>query len=539
MSSPVAAVEAYIRAHGPMKTSDVNSFYHARPDMRGELKGGLNAIISPGSIIKAYPKPPDRFLWMYIDDALSPWIKPLVAHASALETAVAHLKEGKPAKPEPVYALDPSAMQVAMVTLMSLEARVAELQATSSALDKRLDEMRRKAGSANTSVWTRGVGVAPVRASVPPPPSTVPPPSAWGRSAPATALPPVQPAPPPSQPATASRALAPPVRAPPGLGPPAAQAAVPPVWRASPQLPVARPSRPEVLSTAWEVECAWSVAGQSTTILLRNRTVKRHVALDCGGSGLSCPQADVVLITHGHVDHLGGIFVHARSRQTPATYLVPAEIMPHVVALRHAFEATDGHALPMNIRGVSPGEETDLGKGLAVVAVKTHHRVPSVGYLLYHVSRRLKAEFADLTNDEKAELGRRGEDLTEPVHVLEVAYSGDCVAASMDKRLLSAPLCIVEATFLGTEGEKDGEAAAAEHAHVLLSQLEARAAQVPDAGQNLMLCHFSARYSPTVIRERCAQASFWGGRPIALALRAFGASERAQDVHQDDVVWTL
>jgi len=304
------------------------------------------------------------------------------------------------------------------------------------------------------------------------------------------------------------------------------RAQAPPRFAAAPATAVQQRRR---LSNAWRVEAAWSVSGKSTTIVLSSRAAKRRVLLDCGGTGVSCAEADVVLITHGHVDHLGGVFVHARSRQTPATYLVPAEIVPQVAAIREAFEAVDGHALAMTIVGVTPDEPVHLGKGLVVMPVRTQHRVPSVGYLLQS-HRRLQRQggaLAEATSDEL---------------VTEVAYSGDCVAASLDARLLSAPLCIVEATFLGVQGNsKDGEAAAAEHAHVLLSQLEARAAQVPDVGQNLLLCHFSARYSPAVIRERCAQASFWAGRPVAMALTAFGVTGRQANrgSSDDDVVWTV
>jgi len=57
--------------------------------------------------------------------------------------------------------------------------------------------------------------------------------------------------------------------------------------------------------------------------------MKRKVLLDCGGVGVDASaQADVVLISHGHVDHCGGMFTHARCRQTPATYVVPVEALP-------------------------------------------------------------------------------------------------------------------------------------------------------------------------------------------------------------------
>jgi len=101
--------------------------------------------------------------------------------------------------------------------------------------------------------------------------------------------------------------------------------------------------------------------------------------------------------------------------------------------------------------------------------------------------------------------------------------------AGLDSRLLSAPLCIVETTYLGLNGDKDSAAVAQEHAHVLLEDLVRKVATVEDVDQQLVLCHFSARYSSSQIIAECSKAKLFS-KPVALALRAFGKQGRGDDV---------
>lgn len=83
--------------------------------------------------------------------------------------------------------------------------------------------------------------------------------------------------------------------------------------------------------------------------------------------------AGVVLISHGHMDHIGAIFSHARaysvskSPQNPPTYYVPLPLVEHLERARHAMTALDAandgsgsrktSLIEMNIVGVQPGDE--------------------------------------------------------------------------------------------------------------------------------------------------------------------------------------
>jgi len=98
------------------------------------------------------------------------------------------------------------------------------------------------------------------------------------------------------------------------------------------------------------------------------------------------------------------------------------------IQAREALEALDGAKLLMNIVGIAPGSTLDLGKGMIVEAVKTVHRVPSVGYLVSHQEQRTKEQYANLPSEEKQRLGKSGVELHETVLTLQFSYSGDCTA---------------------------------------------------------------------------------------------------------------
>ena len=81
-------------------------------------------------------------------------------------------------------------------------------------------------------------------------------------------------------------------------------------------------------SEHWNVRAAWSLAGVGTSIVLELKsppqdsaaTTKKsrsnaRVAFDIGATdGFSAAiPAKFVFVSHGHVDHVGGLFAHARA----------------------------------------------------------------------------------------------------------------------------------------------------------------------------------------------------------------------------------
>ena len=73
----------------------------------------------------------------------------------------------------------------------------------------------------------------------------------------------------------------------------------------------------------------------------------------------------VVLFTHAHIDHMGGIAHHVATRSLmkmkPPTYVMPKAVVGAVENLLDAFRALDGSELPATLVGLSPGSRYPLG----------------------------------------------------------------------------------------------------------------------------------------------------------------------------------
>src|SRR5262250_2148538 len=98
-----------------------------------------------------------------------------------------------------------------------------------------------------------------------------------------------------------------------------------------------------------------SVAGVETCI----EAPGLKLALDVGSCPRSAVSQPVVLISHGHLDHIGAIANHAARRallgMTEGVYVVPRAIAGDVEALFNAAGALDGQAIPRRIVPLAPG----------------------------------------------------------------------------------------------------------------------------------------------------------------------------------------
>jgi ribonuclease Z len=193
-----------------------------------------------------------------------------------------------------------------------------------------------------------------------------------------------------------------------------------------------------------------SRAGDGSVILLP----QLHLALDAGRAHRALPAMTTVVISHGHVDHLGGIAYWASQRQLqsmgPAQLLAPRAIAPGIEELlaTHA-RLEGGRPYDVEIIAVEAGERLSQRRDFDLVFFPTDHWVPTLGSRLVWRRHRLLPEYADLPGHEIARLRSTGETVTQEIETNLLAYCADCGPGVLESepQALAAEVLLIECSF--------------------------------------------------------------------------------------------
>lgn len=195
-----------------------------------------------------------------------------------------------------------------------------------------------------------------------------------------------------------------------------------------------------------------SIAGHETCVILPSL----NLAFDIG----KCPQRAIsqqfLFISHGHMDHIGGLPMYVATRglyrMSPPTIIVPKVIVESVEKIFEAHRAMDQSELNHTLIGLDVGEEFYLRKDLKVKAFKTYHVIPSQGYVVYSVKQKLKPEYVGLKGDEIKKLKFSGVEITNTTTSPEVAFTGDTTSDFIvdddNTDVLKAKILIMESTYV-------------------------------------------------------------------------------------------
>ncbi|KAL1541601.1 tRNA 3' processing endoribonuclease, variant 2 [Salvia divinorum] len=220
-----------------------------------------------------------------------------------------------------------------------------------------------------------------------------------------------------------------------------------------------------------------SIAGHETCVIMPSL----NLAFDIG----KCPQRAVsqqfLFISHGHMDHIGGLPMYVATRglyrMSPPTIIVPKVVKESVERIFEAHRAMDHSELEHTLVGLDVGEEFCIRKDLKVRAFRTYHVIPSQGYIVYFVKQKLKQEYCGRAGAELKSLRLSGVEITNIYTTPEIAFTGDTMSDFIT----------------------DVDNADALRAKILIMEIINHADRFENKA--ILLIHFSARYQLDVIEN--------------------------------------
>ena len=236
---------------------------------------------------------------------------------------------------------------------------------------------------------------------------------------------------------------------------------------------------------------ALSTGGLATCIQLPGF----DLAFDMGLCPRSAVARSTVLFTHAHVDHMGSVIHHCATRalmgMKPPRYIVPAENAADFRDLFEVWRRLDRSELAHTLIEASPGDRIALGGGLHAVPFRSPHRVICQGYTLYRSRTRLRADLSPDDPDGIRAARARGESVSEPFEVAEVAFTGDSLIEGVEQSVgaRTARVLVMEVTFVD---ERVSVEQCRSKGHIHLDEVIERAAMFEN--EHLLFTHLSARY---------------------------------------------
>ncbi len=210
----------------------------------------------------------------------------------------------------------------------------------------------------------------------------------------------------------------------------------------------------------------YSVAGEATTINIP----EMDVCFDMGMAPRSALAAKFCALSHGHMDHVGGLAYWCSQRNFqgmgPGTIVCDARIESDVRGMMDGFQSLERQKTPYELIPLEHEQEIQIKNNIMLRAFHTEHTAPSVGYVIIEKRTKLKEHLVGLPQEKLRDMKQSGEEIVNHLEVPLLAYTGDTLPGAHLLRddVRKAQIIISECTFF--EPDHKERAKIGMHMHV-------------------------------------------------------------------------
>lgn len=193
-----------------------------------------------------------------------------------------------------------------------------------------------------------------------------------------------------------------------------------------------------------------SVAGEATCVQIP----ELDVCFDMGACPRAMLSSKYVAVSHGHMDHIGGLAYYCSQRffqgMGPGTIICSKVIAPAIRQMMAGYVNLEMQQTPYELIEMAPGEEFEIKNNMFLRIFDVEHTCPASGYTIVEKRSKLKPEFYELPQDKLRELKDRGEDITRILEVPLVSYMGDTNPGPwlIQEMVRKSQIVIAECTFI-------------------------------------------------------------------------------------------
>ena len=241
-----------------------------------------------------------------------------------------------------------------------------------------------------------------------------------------------------------------------------------------------------------------SVGGYYTCIQLP----KHKIVFDMGICPKEAFRSKYVFFTHPHPDHMSGFIQHLSTREMigagKSTYVMEDIHVAYFEDILNGWRRISRCSLQCEIVGITQKEEFSVSKNHLIVPFRSVHRIPCLGYTLFHIKKKLLPEFQGQSSQKIIAAKSMGKDIHLYERIPLVSVTGDTTHHVFERNpeILKSNVLVTEVTFFGDDVSPE-QATAQGHMHINdLIRFE-------DAflHTKLVIMHISARYKTAEVEE--------------------------------------